>query len=383
MINRLLVEGLYDKFNFDLHFHPDLNLLTGRNGSGKTTLMKLMWGMTSQRFAFEASLPNLDALVLETNTEYVLFGNSTRIVNKVSAVADLGFDTQREPYIVGFVEKHNSNHLFIPKRSKEELDFAALFAWAKKKDARSLYFPTFRRNEGGYEFLAVPQFEGSAPESDINLVNMIRAASNGPVSYHTFVNYNSTLDIDFLLGGLISNIAAKTTQLEKEQSEYALKLIGESKDQAEEVLQAVRRSLEETKEKVKQLMRPLDRLSEMIAKLFHGKGVKINDNFSLGDTLNLLHTEHLSSGEKQMLGMIVYSAICKNAVIFIDEPELSLSPDWQRMLVPMLLEVSEGCQFFLATHSPFIYAQYPDKDIFLDNLHKLAHGSPNVSEMLS
>lgn len=367
MINRLLVEGLYDKFDFDLHFHPDLNLLTGRNGSGKTTLMKLMWGAISGRFAMSAGFPKLRLYFIETDTKIGgagLVKELTPLLPK-EAIIDPEIKLSSDNWVL---ELNKSTApmtgwtgYLLPKGLSQGFEF-----WDYLGINNSLYFPTFRRNEGGYEYLNVPQFKGANPESDINLVNMIRAASNGPVPYHTFVNYNSTLDIDFLLGGLISNIAAKTTQLEKEQSEYALKLIGESKDHAEEVLQAVRRSLEETKEKVKQLMRPLDRLSEMIAKLFHGKGVKINDNFTLGDTLNLLHTEHLSSGEKQMLGMIVYSAICKNAVIFIDEPELSLSPDWQRMLVPMLLEVSEGCQFFLATHSPFIYAQYPDKDIFLD-----------------
>jgi predicted ATP-dependent endonuclease of OLD family len=53
-------------------------------------------------------------------------------------------------------------------------------------------------------------------------------------------------------------------------------------------------------------------------------------------------------------------------VIFIDEPELSLHPDWQRLLMPTLLEIAPTNQFFIATHSPFIYAKYPDKEIILD-----------------
>ena len=64
-----------------------------------------------------------------------------------------------------------------------------------------------------------------------------------------------------------------------------------------------------------------------------------------------------------MLSFLCYNAFSENAAIFIDEPELSLHVDWQRLLLPTLLEQGTGNQFFIATHSPFIYAKYPDKEI--------------------
>lgn len=48
-----------------------------------------------------------------------------------------------------------------------------------------------------------------------------------------------------------------------------------------------------------------------------------------------------------------------------DEPELSLHIDWQRRLFPTLLEQATSNQFFVATHSPFIYSKYPDKEFLL------------------
>ena len=54
------------------------------------------------------------------------------------------------------------------------------------------------------------------------------------------------------------------------------------------------------------------------------------------------------------------------SVIFIDEPELSLHVDWQRLLFPKLLSQSTNNQFIVATHSPFIYSKYPDKELLLD-----------------
>lgn len=65
----------------------------------------------------------------------------------------------------------------------------------------------------------------------------------------------------------------------------------------------------------------------------------------------------LSSGEKQLIAILslIYLENQKYAVIF-DEPELSLSTEWQEKLLPDLMK-SGNCEFLLAaTHSPYIFA---------------------------
>ena len=89
------------------------------------------------------------------------------------------------------------------------------------------------------------------------------------------------------------------------------------------------------------------------------------DGATLDATKEVITSDKLSSGEKQMLSFLCYNAFSENALIFIDEPELSLHVDWQRLLLPTLLEQGTGNQFFIATHSPFIYSKYPDKEILL------------------
>ena len=85
----------------------------------------------------------------------------------------------------------------------------------------------------------------------------------------------------------------------------------------------------------------------------------------LGTVEEAIASDKLSSGEKQMLSFLCYNAFSENTLIFIDEPELSLHVDWQRLLLPTLLEQGTGNQFFIATHSPFIYSKYTDKEILL------------------
>ena len=72
---------------------------------------------------------------------------------------------------------------------------------------------------------------------------------------------------------------------------------------------------------------------------------------------NEVDIESLSSGEKQIISLFALLYIQKkdDLAIFFDEPELSLSIEWQKTLLPDI--VSSGkCRFlFSTTHSPFIF----------------------------
>ncbi|MCJ8155766.1 ATP-binding protein [Chryseobacterium sp. SSA4.19] len=65
----------------------------------------------------------------------------------------------------------------------------------------------------------------------------------------------------------------------------------------------------------------------------------------------------LSSGEKQIISLFsrIYLSDSKNFIVLFDEPELSLSIYWQKLLLPDIVS-SNKCKFLLAvTHSPFIF----------------------------
>jgi predicted ATPase len=65
----------------------------------------------------------------------------------------------------------------------------------------------------------------------------------------------------------------------------------------------------------------------------------------------------LSSGEKQIVSLFsrVYLENGAKLAVLFDEPELSLSIEWQKMLLPDIMD-SGKCSFLLATtHSPFVF----------------------------
>lgn len=108
---------------------------------------------------------------------------------------------------------------------------------------------------------------------------------------------------------------------------------------------------------------PLNAVRDLVEGLFQHSGISFGTRLSFGDAAEAVTSDALSAGEKQMLSFICYNAFHKDSIIFIDEPELSLHVDWQRKLYPILESQGSRNQFIFATHSPFIYAKYPDKEV--------------------
>lgn len=89
-----------------------------------------------------------------------------------------------------------------------------------------------------------------------------------------------------------------------------------------------------------------------------GVGVELID----GGPTDLLQA---SSGQLSMVSaLIALASVIKNgSLVLIDEPELSLHPEWQVKYIDLLLRTFaryEGCHFVVATHSPMVIAELPE-----------------------
>jgi Predicted ATPase len=107
---------------------------------------------------------------------------------------------------------------------------------------------------------------------------------------------------------------------------------------------------------------------EIMREFFFDKRVRISRKGGLrieSSDGELLGEEQLSSGEYQLLYLMVAALTTKRrgSVIAIDEPELSMHPAWARKLVRNLLRCASRAtpQLILATHSPEIATDYPDR----------------------
>ena len=367
MIKSLSVKGLNNRIDADLEFNEDLNIITGKNGSGKTTVLKLLW--------------------------YLISGNLARIFpeipfQSVSITTDsfdlwvLKLEDDQLKLFSTFAGEQQS----IETGNVGQLDdkLKELSERIARTTERSLFFPTFRRIEGGFASGHTPSL------TEINMFQLEEAMSelsdDLSVYDHKFIASISTNDIGQLLeqkyGDIhitISNLQSKV--LDDISQKIQVSAGGEIESVPSQTTPSVLKEIQQLADERDRLRRPFVALSELTQCILRYQAIRVSgrsalgegtDGITLGEEIGetafgtveeAIASNRLSSGEKQMLSFLCYNAFSENTAIFIDEPELSLHVDWQRLLLPTLLEQGTGNQFFIATHSPFIYAKYPDKEI--------------------
>ncbi len=380
MIKSLKVKNLNRRMSFELDFHEDINVITGKNGSGKTTVLKLLWYAISGNL--ERIIPEIyfDSFELKTDSlsvamlRYLAEGKQKRPMIRVTYQIG-GADPKTVDRLEDRLERGSWQELEQPNRE------------IARASGTSIFFPTFRRIEGGFSITAKPDYDVSRfmggrvvryasevyfTSDQSGLQQAINHLSESiSVGAHRFVASISTDDIVRLLTSKYAEISERTNRLHMDLSKFILAEVEPEGGAGEAGMGAVE-TLEEITQKAKAvvrdsgaLLRPFTVLSELIADIFQYKGIKMANPVTLGEAREAIASEVLSAGEKQMLSFLCYNAFANGACLFIDEPEISLHVDWQRMLFPVLLKQSTGNQFIVATHSPFIYSKYSDKELVL------------------
>ena len=393
MIRRLEVKELNNRLSRPFEFHEDLNIFTGPNGSCKTTLLKLIWYLTSGNLEriypeipfdfvsivtdlFSLTITRLDSGNIKFFSEKNSFSKSVDFT--VTVDQETGYPDRRD-----YVEKLHELNVDIVSAMKN-----------------SLFFPTFRRIEGGFSNLS----RSGDSESDYRnrrasgrLQEAISEFSSAvSVCDHKFIASISTNDIAALLTQKFVPISKKIDDLQVELSQEITRKIKEyfgneeivetqTSQKAHEVLEDIQKRVDQVTAERETLLKPFSVLSDLTRNILEYQAVHVTghvvrsediegitlgegtEGIALGLTKEAISSDKLSSGEKQMLSFLCYNAFNKNTPVFIDEPELSLHVDWQRLLFPTLLKQGQKNQFFVATHSPFIYAKYPDKEFLLND----------------
>jgi predicted ATP-dependent endonuclease of OLD family len=201
-----------------------------------------------------------------------------------------------------------------------------------------------------------------------------RLSNHLSIDNHRFICSISTHDLAQLLKSRHAEISEKINEYSQELNKSLINKIESiksdihnNKEESLDILSKLQQEAENVNNKRDELLQPFTILSKLVINVLKYKeGIKL-DGFNIaGGTFNAIDSRLLSAGEQQMLSFLCYNAFYENSVIFIDEPELSLHPDWQRILFSCLMNQQSSNQFIVATHSPFIYSNYEDKEIILD-----------------
>jgi len=138
-------------------------------------------------------------------------------------------------------------------------------------------------------------------------------------------------------------------------------------DLMQQVLEPYLEGLERRVEALEPGLKAVSSFIEALNSFLEGKSAEFHlepDGIVIRDkeTDRRLRPSELSSGEKQIVLLFSDVVALQNEtrLFIIDEPELSLNPEWQRQLMPQLLAVTaqSKMQLVAATHSIEILAQY-------------------------
>lgn len=347
-----------------LQFNDDLNIITGRNGSGKTSILKLLWYITSGNILLALKEVKFKKATLITTEYECTVHKLSTYTCRVDWKGEANGEKFQRTY-EDVEDEDGSIHANAEDRPNQLLS----------TKGSSVFLPTFRRIEGGFTLSErktnpIARAKGDIEESLVALSNRL---TNGK---HVFVSALSTVDVVTLLGRQYTDLSEKYNLLQQTTSQEIIskikafkldKVTTKQKESADQVLDEIRVQIEGMEREREGIMRPLEAVRELAMKLFRHSGITLGKSLGFGDAANAINSEALSAGEKQMLSFIAYNAFYSDAIVIIDEPELSLHVDWQRQLFPILLSQQASNQFIIATHSPFIYSKYPDKEIQIDS----------------
>jgi predicted ATPase len=327
MIKRLIIKGLFNEKgnDYDLTFHEDLNIFTGRNGSGKTTIMKILWAVVSGRYDILINEIVFNAIKIEINEDVIEI--------KISNHGGVNYAL-----------------LYLNGNAVADTDDLSL-------KNHSIFFPTFRRIEGGF---SIPFKKQDAANNNIYKA-FNELSSNLSDFNHKFIAYVSSSDLEREINAERAEKSAIKDKINADLSQQIIIFAKAGNNEA--ILEAVAKA----QTRIDALDVKFKVLNELVDK-FIKKRVQLDNKLTIGtdETLRTISSAQLSAGEKQFFAFLCYNLFAENTSIFIDEPEISLHPDWQRSLVPLLLKQASNNQFFMATHSDLIVAAYPHKEIILN-----------------
>jgi predicted ATPase len=348
---------------FRANFNDDINILTGRNGSGKTSALKLLWYVLSGNILLALREIEFSRISVHTTEYTCTVYRLTRSTCKVE-----WSDSGGEKLLVDQVDEDGDVYVNAEDEANSRL----------RSIGSSLFLPTFRRIEGGFSIGERTGFSSplgnAGKDIEQSLSSLSKRLSNGE---HTFVASLSTVDIVNLLVAKYANLSENANQIQQEVTRDIIRAIKAHEEtntiaqkqdltDANKILDSILRQIEKMEKDRESAMKPFSVFNSLVSTLFKHSGIRIGRTLNFGDAASAVNSDLLSAGEKQMLSFIAYNGLYRNSIIIIDEPELSLHVDWQRQLFAILLRQESSNQFIVATHSPFIYSKYPDKEMQLD-----------------
>jgi len=177
----------------------------------------------------------------------------------------------------------------------------------------------------------------------------------------TYIPYDviRSYDRPLIMGDFTARMADKNVKSELDWQLYLLqrRYLDYQVNIGNKMIEMLSSNDEEQRSKAATLSLAKRRFQDMIDELFSYTRKKIDrrrNDIAFYQDGELLFPYKLSSGEKQMLVILLTVQDNSHCVLFMDEPEASLHIEWQQKLISMIRELNPNVQIILTTHSPAV-----------------------------
>lgn len=413
-INRIVIKDLHGDKDLGIDVYDNCLIIVGDNGFGKTSVLNIVYSILSgdMKHLNNVNFSAVELLYTDVSTGEATTINLSRlelkvyenINNKNGHKKNISLSSKNQR-----INSHYINKMFISIFDDEENVFELdevknLFNeheskmsltnilkkyekienkinLAKEKlNFQTVFLPTYRRIEQNFEYFGLNEVE----DSNINFgMNDVKAAIKKITDeiIQSSINWVSKVNGDII--NEIINIEKSTISFDKSNEKQIKKTLNRidekhlnkaSKNKIFELIESGEIDENETlvyflnnmlklyKEQNKNDNKLKD-FSRICNKYLKNKIIKYDEIKVSLKVIKITNDEEvdfslLSSGEKQIISIFARLILTndKNIAVIFDEPEISISIKWQKMILEDIFDL-ENCGFLIAsTHSPFIFS---------------------------
>jgi ABC-type lipoprotein export system ATPase subunit len=433
--------GIHGRYDLELDFYPGVNILYGKNGTGKTTLLHILANILNADFERFAFLPfetievhlddkrkiNLRESANRENRKIDVYLNGKEIYSFLVSEVKEGLGRMPSPirkpllptaYFPAFrtlIEASGQEEEVPSYQILYEDELRRRYFGKAKPGPNSIKSTGFaRRFFGNF----VPLLNYPSPEEvSRRLSAEMQKALNDIAATDRQLLSKAFLDIFATLSKesnpdvtQLDQVLEKTRTLLENTSIISDPTIGEEvysrlrelvldfkvrpgkEDTYVPILEVYKNSLEERAKVQEKSLKIINTYLNSVNRFLDDKQLILRkESPSALPTLlvqfhdvDLSKMQALSSGERQIVTLL-YSVthMSGQRVVLIDEPEISLHIDWQRLLIPAMATQLQDLQIITCTHSPMIASKYEDQMIKLEikpTGRNGAHDDENIEE---
>lgn len=375
------IEGLAGRVEAVHHtLNDDVNVFWGPNGNGKTSMLRILHSALDNNVESLRSVAFKSAEVKFYSEDHDCTYTRTITKEKVQSAKPMRervWDEDFEGYVI--IENPSgtsSRWTTTPKAKRGSMPF--VHGW----------LPITRITDSGSQSRRgrYPISPGGLTESDIDQIFAEGINDRWREwRYHSTARIGEAQDIaltevlEVALRGAVSRDASVEPLGTEQAYDVVNSFFGERNQnirfrfrsfsefkrryEKDQLLRDIVQRLQTVESEISRIQEPQKKLEELIVQLF-SKNRAVT--FRSEGIVVEVHGEripigYLSSGERQLMLILLECLRSVTSTIMIDEPELSMHVAWQNRLIASMRRINSAPQLIMATHSPEIMAELEDR----------------------